>query len=74
MAINAIPLSSTIIVKYQADETPAGAPVIRQKTFNDVKYSATEQDIYDAVTALFSLSIHPVVQNILRKNYDLYEE
>lgn len=74
MSVNAYELGSIVVVKYQAGETPAGAPIIRQKTLNDVKADATEQDIYDVAAALFSLSIHPVVQTILRKNYDLIDE
>jgi hypothetical protein len=74
MAITSHALGSTVVVKYQAGETPTGAPVIRQKSLNDVKADATDQDIYDVAAALFSLSIHPVVQTILRKNFDLIEE
>lgn len=74
MAVNAHALSSNVVVKYQAGETPAGAPLIRQKSLNDVKADATDQDIYDVAAALFSLSIHPVVQTILRKNFELIDE
>ncbi|NLO98650.1 MAG: DUF1659 domain-containing protein [Peptococcaceae bacterium] len=74
MAINAVPLNSAIVVKYQAGESSTGSPIIRQKTINDIKFDAGDQDVYDVVSALFSLSIYPVVQNILRKNYDLIEE
>jgi len=41
---------------------------------NDIKITATDEDIYEVVTALFSLSEYPVIQNILRKNYDLMEQ
>ncbi|MGI1659266.1 MAG: DUF1659 domain-containing protein [Desulfitobacterium sp.] len=74
MAVNATPLGSTVVIKYQAGETPAGAPVIKQKSLNDIKFDASDQDIYDVAAALFSLSIHPVIQTILRKNFDLVDE
>jgi len=74
MPVSANPLNSAVVVKYQADISSTGLPVIRQKTLNDVKFTANEQDVYDVVNALFSLSIHPVVQSILCKNYDLIEE
>ena len=74
MAVTSNALSSTVVVRYQAGETSTGAPVIRQKSLNDVKADATDQDIYDVAAALFSLSIHPVVQTILRKNFDLIDE
>lgn len=74
MPIASIPLSSAIVVKYQVGESSAGTPITRQKTFNDVKFDASDQDVYDVVSALFSLSIYPVIQNILRKDYDLIDE
>ncbi|MEL1135911.1 DUF1659 domain-containing protein [Desulfitobacterium sp. THU1] len=74
MPVQSIPLGSTVAIRYQVGETPAGSPVIRQKSLNDVKIDASDQDIYDVAAALFSLSIHPVIQTILRKNYDLVEE
>ena len=74
MAVISIPLDSQVVVKFQAGLTPTGSPVIRQKTINDIKITATDEDIYEVVTALFSLSEYPVIQNILRKNYDLMEQ
>jgi len=71
MAVEALPLDSALVVKYQFDQTPAGAPVIRQKGLNGVKHDAIEEDLYDVADALFSLVDYPVLQVLLRKNFEL---
>jgi len=68
MAVSTTSLNSTLNVKYQTGTTPTGSPVIRQKSLNDMKTDATEQDIYDVATALFSMGQHPVTNVLLRKN------
>ena len=74
MAVIATPLSSTLVVKYQTGTTTAGSPVFRQKSLNDVKADATEQDVYDVVAALFSLGQHPVADVVLRKSFELLNQ
>ncbi|WP_434509822.1 DUF1659 domain-containing protein [Desulfitobacterium sp. AusDCA] len=74
MAVSATPLSSTLVVRYQSGTTPAGGPVIRQKSLNDVKADATEQDVYDVAAALFSLGQHPVINVLLKKNFELLNQ
>ncbi len=74
MAVVAHPLSSTVVIRYQVGETPSGAPIIRQKSLNNIKADATDQDIYDVAAAFFGLSERVVIQTILRKNYDLIDE
>ncbi|WP_434512880.1 DUF1659 domain-containing protein [Desulfitobacterium sp. AusDCA] len=74
MAVNATPLSSTLVVRYQSGTTPAGGPEIRQKSLNDVKADATEQDVYDVAAALFSLGQHPVINVLLKKNFELLNQ
>jgi hypothetical protein len=71
MAVISTPLSSQVVVKYQAGATATGTPIIKQKTLNYVKASATDEDVYQVATALLSLTKHPVIQTILRKNFDL---
>lgn len=74
MAVSATPLSSTLVVRYQSGTTPAGGPEIRQKSLNDVKADATEQDVYDVAAALFSLGQHPVINVLLKKNFELLNQ
>lgn len=74
MAVEALPLDSALVVKYQLELTPAGAPVVRQKGLNGVKHDATEEDLYDVAEALFSLVNYPVLQVLLRKNFELNKE
>ncbi|MEM5817591.1 MAG: DUF1659 domain-containing protein, partial [Desulfitobacterium hafniense] len=59
MAVVAHPLSSTVVIRYQTGETPSGVPIIRQKSLNNVKAEATDQDIYDVAAAFFGLSERP---------------
>ena len=71
MAIASIPLNLALVVKYQVGTTAAGAPILRQKTLNGVKFDAETQDIYDVAMALFDLVDYPVIQVILRRNDEL---
>lgn len=74
MAVNSLPLNSTLIVKYQAGSDPSGGPILKQKSLNDLKANSTEQDLYDIASALFSLVQHPVITVQLRKNFELQDE
>ena len=74
MAVSAMSLNSTLVVRYQAGTTPAGGPVFRQKSLSDVKADAIEQDVYDVAAALFSLGQHPVADVVLRKNFELLNQ
>ncbi|KJR46377.1 Cation transport ATPase [Desulfosporosinus sp. I2] len=74
MAVSSKSSNSTLIVKYQTGTTPAGSPEIRQKSLNDVKADAMEQDVYDVAAALFSLGKNPVMNVLLRKNFELLNE
>lgn len=74
MAVNAMSLDSTLIVKYQNGSTPEGSPVLKQKSFNNLKAGTTEQDAYDVAAALFSLGQNPVITVLLRKNFELQDE
>ena len=74
MAVVGMPLSSTLVVVYQTGLTPAGGPVLRQKSLSDVRSDAAEQAVYDAAHALFSLAQYPVVDVLYRKNFELINE
>lgn len=74
MAVVGTPLSSTLVVVYQTGLTPAGGPVLRQKSLSDVRANATEQAVYDAAHALFGLAQYPVTDVLYRKNFELVDE
>lgn len=74
MAIISEPLNSALVVVYQDGYTPAGAPVSRQKSISYVRPDASEEALYEIAQALFSLSLHPVLDVQLKKNFRLKEE
>ena len=73
MAVVGMPLNSTLVVVYQTGLTPAGGPVLRQKSLSDVRSDATEQAVYDAAHALLGLTQYPVIDVLYRKNFELTE-
>ncbi|MEM5818233.1 MAG: DUF1659 domain-containing protein [Desulfitobacterium hafniense] len=74
MAVTSTPLSSALVIVYQAGLTPLGAPVTRQKSLNGLRFDADEQAIYNAARALFSLSQYSVLDVLNRKTFELLEE
>lgn len=74
MAVVSTPLNSALVVAYQDGVTSAGAPISRLKTLSNVRSDATEEALFEVAQALFSLSLHPVVNVVLRKNFQLTEE
>ncbi|AHF08860.1 MAG: DUF1659 domain-containing protein [Dehalobacter sp. 4CP] len=75
MPVTMIPLSSVLAGRYQIGTTPAGGPILRKKGLNYVKPDATEQALYDVISALYSLSQHELQDILLQKNYRLeFEE
>ncbi|MEL1135509.1 DUF1659 domain-containing protein [Desulfitobacterium sp. THU1] len=74
MAVVSTPLASTLVVVYQSGTTPAGAPITRQKGLTNVRHDASEQALYDVAQALFSLTLHPVIDVNLSRNFQLSDE
>ncbi|MCO5388353.1 DUF1659 domain-containing protein [Desulfosporosinus sp.] len=74
MSIIAEPLNSALIAIYQSESTPTGSPVTRQKSLSYVRADASEEALYDVAQALFSLSLHPLLEVLQRKNFRLTEE
>ena len=62
------------MVNWAIGTTPIGGPELKQKSLNDLKADASEQDVYDVAAALFSLGQHPVTNVLLRKNFELLDE
>lgn len=61
MAVVSNPVDSVLVAQYQTGLSPAGAPIIRQKSFAGIKSDAADQDIYDVASALYSLLQYPLV-------------
>ena len=74
MGVISEPLSSALVVVYQDGYTPAGGPVTRQKSISYVRHDASEEALYEIAQALFGLSLHPVLDVQLKKNFRLAEE
>ncbi len=56
-----VPRDSSLKLRMVTGTNPdTGAPIIESKTFNKIKSTATEQDVYDVANALVSLQKYPV--------------
>jgi len=60
MAVTAVPKDSVLVVVYRDETENPSAPVLRQRSFSNVKAEAADQDVYDVAQALFSLQQFPV--------------
>jgi len=74
MAIIAEPLNFALVAVYQTGTTPTGSPVTKQKALSYVRSDASEEALYNVAQALLSLSLHPLVDVLSRKNFRLTEE
>ncbi|MGI5901492.1 MAG: DUF1659 domain-containing protein [Desulfitobacteriia bacterium] len=61
MSIVSVPLGSIFVARYQAGLTPGGGPITRQKTFTNVKPTASDEDIYEVAATLFNLLEYPLL-------------
>lgn len=61
MAVVSTPLGTTLVAEYQTGLTDTGAPVTRKKSLTGIKSNASDQDIYEAAAALFSLIEYPLI-------------
>lgn len=73
MAISEEFLNSSLILQYQAGITPAGAPILRQKSLNYVRPGADIQHLYDAAHGLMNLVDNELLHVFLRRNSELIE-
>jgi len=59
--------------EHQTGETPLGAPILRQRSFPNVKSSATDQDIYDVASAIYGLQDYSLIGVRRDNRFDLIE-
>ena len=73
MSVYEEPLNSSLILQYQAGTTPAGAPILRQKSLNYVRPGADIEHLYSAAHGLMDLVDHELLHVFLRRNSELIE-
>ncbi|XCH78702.1 MAG: DUF1659 domain-containing protein [Candidatus Dehalobacter alkaniphilus] len=61
MAVVSTSMNSVIAARYQTGISSSGSPILRQKSLTGIKNTATDQDIYDVASVLFSLLQYPLV-------------
>ncbi|OPY57498.1 MAG: hypothetical protein A4E55_01613 [Pelotomaculum sp. PtaU1.Bin035] len=60
MAVNKVPTNSIIRLELRTGTSGSGNPVLRDKSLNSVKSTASDQDIYDVATSLANLQNYPL--------------
>lgn len=72
MAVLVIPYDSTLQIRLVAGINPeSGKPIIRSKSFNRVKNTANEQDVFDVANQLISLQKSSLDEIRLNKSEQL---
>lgn len=65
MAVTSNPKNSRFTIVRQVGTDQSGKPLFKNKSFSNVKWDATDQDVYDVGFALGGLSQYPA-QEVLR--------
>jgi len=73
MAVIASAKDTVLVVSFQTGLTPAGSPILRQRSFPNVRSNAADQDIYDVATALYGLQNYPLISVRRDNRIDLAE-
>jgi len=60
MPVTVNPKDSVLVVSYQVGVSSTGAPQIRQRSFQGIKSTATDQDVFDVAQALYGLQQYPL--------------
>lgn len=74
MTVVANPINSALVISYQTGVTTGGSPMSKTKTLNYVREDVPEQVLYEIAHALLRLTAHPVLDVVLRKNFELIDE
>ncbi len=73
MAVISTPNASTIKVKFDHGLDINGDRVVKTKSFNSIKYQATNEDIMEVINALSNLQQHSVIATNRVDNSSLSE-
>ena len=71
MAVVANERDSVLVVTYQIGTELDGSPILRTRSFSNVKADALDQDIYDVANALYGLQENPLINVRRDKRADL---
>jgi len=58
MALEVRPLNSKVQIRFDLGTDTQGKKISRTKTISNIKYDATDQDVFDVVEALIGLQEH----------------
>lgn len=64
---------SVMVVTFQTGLTAQGSPKLSQRSFANVKSSASDQDVYDVAVALYGLQDYPLIGVRRDNRFDLTE-
>ncbi|GAB6170974.1 DUF1659 domain-containing protein [Paradesulfitobacterium aromaticivorans] len=73
MAVSASARESVLVVTYQTGLSATGSPILRQRSFPNVKSSALDQDVFDVAQALYGLQEYPVTGVRRDNRFELIE-
>jgi hypothetical protein len=73
MAVIASAKDTVLVVSIQTGLTPAGSPILRQRSLQNVRSNAADQDVYDVTKALYGLQSYPLISVRRDNRVDLAE-
>lgn len=73
MAVIASAKDTLMVVTVQTGLTVQGAPILSQRSIANVKFAATDQDVYDVANALYGLQDYPLISVRRDNRIDLAE-
>ncbi|MGB9857515.1 MAG: DUF1659 domain-containing protein [Dictyoglomaceae bacterium] len=72
MAVNSIPYNSRLILRVQVG-AQQGNPVVRSRSFNNIKPTADDSSVFAIAQKLASLQKYPLVKIIRTNDEELVE-
>lgn len=72
MAVNSVPYNSRLILRVQVG-TQQGNPVLRSRSFNNIKPTADDSSVFAVAQKLASLQKYPLVKIIRTNDEELVE-
>lgn len=73
IAVIASDKDTVMVVTFQTGLTAQGSPKLSQRSFSNLKSSASDQDVYDVVVALYGLQDYPLIGVCRNNRIDLTE-